>query len=166
VRSLSGCLITGFEPFGQHLRNPSGEAAQLLADSGAITAVLPVDFFLARDALLNLLESHRPHTCLCTGVCLDESYRMETQARKVAEFADLPGPELLVGTWDFDALPDHVGLSADAGAYVCESTYWTLLNFRAERAYPARAAFLHVPPIAIANSAQTAAVIAALLLAC
>jgi pyrrolidone-carboxylate peptidase len=147
VSDLSGCLITGFEPFADHQRNPSGEAAELLASSGAITAVLPVDYFSARDALLSLLATHRPAVCLCTGVCREESYRIETRARKPAEFAELAGPELL-----------------DAGAYVCESTYWSLLDFRQRKGFPAQAAFLHVPPIDLADSAHSALVISNMLL--
>jgi pyrrolidone-carboxylate peptidase len=163
VSDLTGCLITGFEPFADHARNPSGEAAQLLADSGATTAVLPVDFFPARDALLTLLEANRPHTCLCTGVCYDESYRIELCARKVAEFAELPGPDLLQGAWDYDSLPSEFLRSDDAGLYVCESTYWSLLGFRQQTGFPARAAFLHVPPFESANSAKTARVIVEML---
>jgi pyrrolidone-carboxylate peptidase len=163
VSDLRGCLITGFEPFADHARNPSGEAAELLADTGAVTAVLPVDFLAARSALIALLEAHRPHTCLCTGVCYDESYRMENCARKVAEFADLPGPDLLHGVWEFDAIPSSFQRSNDAGLYVCESTYWSLLVFRELSGFPARAAFLHVPPYEIADSAKTAGVIAEML---
>ena len=164
MSDLSGCLITGFEPFADHQRNPSGEAAELLASSGAITAVLPVDYFSARDALLSLLATHRPAVCLCTGVCREESYRIETRARKPAEFAELAGPELLEGAWDFAALPADFLRSEDAGAYVCESTYWSLLDFRQRKGFPAQAAFLHVPPIDLADSAHSALVISNMLL--
>ncbi|MEE2715754.1 MAG: hypothetical protein VYD34_07115, partial [Verrucomicrobiota bacterium] len=38
-------------------------------------------------------------------------------------------------------------ISGDAGQYVCESTYWTLLNFRDQHDSPENSAFLHVPPL-------------------
>ncbi len=45
------------------------------------------------------------------------------------------------------ALGNPVIFSEDAGKYVCDTTYWTVLEFRRRRGFPQHAAFLHVPPL-------------------
>jgi hypothetical protein len=45
----------------------------------------------------------------------------------------------------------------DAGQYVCESTFWTLLDFAAMHSPQMRAGFLHVPAISDAWPAERVA---------
>ena len=50
----------------------------------------------------------------------------------------------------FIAITDDAGAvigSDDAGKYVCDTTYWSVLDFRKRRGFPEHAAFLHVPPV-------------------
>src|SRR5436190_2295440 len=67
-------LLTGFEPFGELARNPSGDAARRLGRDpglraiGLRIAVLPVHRRTAPSRLLELLERLRPETLLMTGV--------------------------------------------------------------------------------------------------
>jgi hypothetical protein len=37
--------------------------------------------------------------------------------------------------------------SEDAGAYVCETVYWSLLDYSLSHGSPGYAAFLHLPPL-------------------
>jgi len=150
-------LLTGFEPFGEFKINSSWQAVQLIAKENnpqIICECLPVDYHAAREKLLNLLESHQPITCLCTGLAAGEKFSLERLARKPEQFEDLKGPPLLTGQWEWDKVMRSFQLknlpayfSEDAGQYVCESTYWTLLHFRDHNQFPKNSAFLHVPPL-------------------
>ena len=150
-------LLTGFEAFGEFKINSSWEAIQVLDNEKnphLICGCLPVDYHAARDQLLHLLESYQPTTCLCTGLAAGNKFRLERIARKPAQFEDMKGPPLLTGQWDWDKVLQSfqaknlpVYFSEDAGQYVCESTYWTLLDFRDHNEFPNKAAFLHVPPL-------------------
>ena len=150
-------LLTGFEPFGEFKINSSWEAVQLIAKENnpqIHCECLPVDYHTARVRLLDLLKSYQPTTCLCTGLAAGEQFRLERIARKPDQFEDLEGPARLTGQWQWDKVMKAFQLkelpayfSDDAGQYVCESTYWTLLNFNYRSGFPINTAFLHVPPL-------------------
>ena len=150
-------LVTGFEPFGRFATNPSWSAARALAEryAGRVVArLLPVDHAAAREDLWAFLEKYQPSACLCMGLAPWDEFRLEEQARQPAQFAALPGEAQYAGSWDWEPLAAklqqlHVPhrRSRDAGQYVCESTYWSLLDFARRRGFPLRAGFLHVPAI-------------------
>ena len=150
-------LLTGFEPFGEFKINSSWEAVKLIAKENnpqILCECLPVDYHTAQERLLNLLELYQPTTCLCTGLAAGEKFRLEQIARKTEQFEDLEGPARLTGQWQWDKVMKAFQLknlpayfSDDAGQYVCESTYWTLLNFSCRYEFPINTAFLHVPPL-------------------
>jgi pyroglutamyl-peptidase len=157
VTDVTGCrlLLTGFEPFDRFDVNPSWEAARAVGDAlgPAVVAVrLPVDYLPARERLIAALETHRPAACLCMGLAPSDEFRMELSARKPPQFDALPGEALLLCEWDWESTGKTLSSSGvphrpstDAGRYVCESTYWALLDFRRRTGRPARAGFLHVP---------------------
>ncbi len=157
VTATDKILLTGFEPFAEFEVNSSWQAVKELAkekNPQFICECLPVDHHAARERLIDLLQSHQPRTCLCTGLAKGTQFRLEKQARKPGQFNKLKGPDAYTGQWPWDAalqsfqtsnLPAYI--SGDAGQYVCESTYWTLLNFRDQHDSPENSAFLHVPPL-------------------
>ena len=66
-------LLTGFEPFADDPTNPSGDAVRLVADAWTgperlITAVFPVAFASAADALRALIDEHSPDLVIATGL--------------------------------------------------------------------------------------------------
>ena len=150
-------LLTGFEPFADFEINSSWQAVQLLAEENNpqfICECLPVDYHAGRERLLYLLGSHRPNTCLCTGLAKGNKFRLEQQARKPSQFCDLKGADSYTGQWpwneslqSFQARDLPAYFSRDAGQYVCESTYWSLLDFQAQHGFPEKSAFLHIPPL-------------------
>lgn len=150
-------LLTGFEPFGEYAINSSWEASRLVGAQlmqPVVARCLPVDYAPAREALLAALTQYQPTICLCTGLTSDTAFAVERVARKPAQFSALPGPALLEGAWPWAELEQQLqtaGCAAitsyDAGQYVCESTYWSLLDFRQQFGYPAYAAFIHIPPL-------------------
>jgi pyroglutamyl-peptidase len=148
-------LLTGFEPFGEFLVNSSWEASHLVGRQLATQVLarrLPVDYLPARAKLIQYLTYHKPVVCLCTG--LGPEFAIERVARKPVQFSTIQGSDVLEGAWPWPEMEGKVrnaagsvSISYDAGEYVCESTYWSLLAFRRQFGYPVYAAFLHVPPL-------------------
>lgn len=150
-------LATGFEPFRHHRLNSSWEALTLLRDRwpGEVsTLLLPVHRQRAHHDLRRALVKERPWAVLCTGLAEGDGFRIETRARRPPELASVVGADELHGAWPWSEMQEALqsaGIpcrhSSDAGSYVCESTYWSLLSHRSLTQLPRFAAFLHVPPI-------------------
>lgn len=150
-------LITGFEPFSVYPVNSSGEAVRAVAalmPDVVRAEVLPVDHAAAHRRMRELLEETRPAACLAMGLSPTEAFRIERFARGPAGFDVAAGRERLQGAWPWEDLLARLAASGrpaifseDAGAYVCETVYWTLLDYRLSRGRPRHAAFLHVPPL-------------------
>jgi len=147
-------LVTGFEPFAEHRSNSSWDALQMLRPTwpeAIVTLRLPVDYSAAHTELRRVLAELRPRAVLCTGLARGEVFRIEQRARRPAALAHEPGQPESRGRWPWQEMQsalDEAGVagvcSEDAGQYVCESTYWSLLNCSGSSAE--FAAFLHVPP--------------------
>lgn len=146
-------LLTGFEPFRQWTVNSSGEAVKALSDRPDLAArVLPVDHAAAAQAMREAIAQVRPAIVLCTGLASERMPRLELRARRPEGVAD--GHAVMSGVWPWArglAAIRGTGaparLSVDAGAYVCETVYWTALAARAGMAQPPLVGFLHVPPV-------------------
>jgi pyroglutamyl-peptidase len=148
-------LVTGFEPFGEHRTNSSWDAILRLRagwPDEIITLELPVDHRLAHDVLGRTLDERAPRTVLCTGLAKGNVFRVERHARRPSMLGAPGELELLEGRWPWQEM--HTALersgarvieSRDAGQYVCESTYWSLLAYAGNAPPPEFAAFLHVP---------------------
>jgi len=158
-------LVTGFEPFGEHRTNSSWDALERLRgrwSRDVVTLRLPVDHRAAHTALRRALDELAPAAVLCTGLAKGRVFRIERCARRPSQLAELTAAndaELARGRWPWDEMRcalEQSGVDAidseDAGRYVCESTYWSLLTYEpsllervTSRAKPAFAGFLHVP---------------------
>ncbi|MEM8623176.1 MAG: hypothetical protein AAGG47_06605 [Pseudomonadota bacterium] len=145
---MPGTFVTGFEPFGNWPINSSWQAVVALAAMrpNIATACLPVDHAAAADAVRSLIAHHRPSVLLLTGLAPGAGFRIETVAR--------PGPLVpwAGGTrcarWPITealtAVRKHglpIRRSADAGRYVCDTTFWAALGSSVPEV-----GFLHVPP--------------------
>jgi len=143
-------LLTGFEPFGPWAVNSSWEAVRRVAPrlGGAQAALLPVDHAEAAGAVRALAGRLAPEILLLAGLTAESSPRIELLGR-AGPLAAEGGPPLRRGRWPWAAarargrargLP--MRLSADAGGYVCDSTYWAALGTGVPLV-----AFLHLPPL-------------------
>lgn len=159
-------LVTGFEPFGGDVANPSGDAARLL-DGEALgghtlrAAVLPCVFAEAPVRLRALVETHQPALLLCLGLAasrrgfhfervainlIDARIADNAGAQPVDVPVDPAGPPAAFTTLPVKAMAAALraqGLPAEvsytAGTYVCNQV------FHAAMALPVpRAGFLHV----------------------
>lgn len=170
--SSAPLLITGFEPFSIYPVNPSlmaAEAAGAMFPDRVIARRLPVDYLPARMTLLAAIADVRPSACLCMGQAPSDEFRLEQIARKPVQFAEFDGPAQLAGTWPWEQMERtlrRLGVphrrSIDAGRYVCESTYWALLDAAEREGFAGPLGFLHVPAISPAWPAErTTEVVAA-----
>lgn len=150
-------LVTGFEPFRQWTVNSSGEVARALGAQmvGLVRAeVLPVDHNAAHRRMTELLTEIRPKACLAMGLWAGSSFRIERYGRRCPGLGHVEGAAELEGAWDWAEMERQLAAtgkpvthSGDAGKYVCDTTYWSLLDFRRRVGFPQYAAFLHVPPL-------------------
>jgi pyroglutamyl-peptidase len=148
-------LVTGFEPFAEFSANSSWDAICSLRErwpADIATLRLPVDHRAAHDELRRALVEQQPRVVLCTGLART-GFRIERRARRPSALIDEAGADELHGAWPWAEMAaelERVGVDAsdswDAGQYVCESTYWSLLSFRENTGFPEFAGFLHVPP--------------------
>jgi pyroglutamyl-peptidase len=171
---LTTVLVTGFEPFGGHERNPSAEVARALdgrrlGEAAVRGLVLPVAFGRAEAALAEAIDRLRPARVLSLGLA---PRRSEIGVERVAiNLCDAPipdndgccpdegpldpqGPAARFATLPVKAiaqaladagLPATVSLSA--GSYVCNALFYALLAQAERRGLPA--GFLHLPPLAV-----------------
>lgn len=165
-------LVTGFEPFAEFESNSSWDAICALRERWPASIAmlrLPVDHVAAHLELRRTLNEQRPRVALCMGLARS-GFRIERRARRPRQLAHELGSDELHGHWPWHEMNEclaRAGVDAkdswDAGQYVCESTYWSLLSFRASAGFPEFAAFLHVPPSSdafpIASIAQVIAAI-------
>ena len=160
-------LLTGFEPFGRWERNVTRDATAALEGavrSGFVLRAieLPVAWPRARDVVSKALARMTPEAVLAFGIHRHRRgiVRVETRAVNELRFriADNDGvvfrgekisrgPRVLGATIDpgeLEAAIRKVGVrvrrSDDAGRYLCNAVYYTLLR------EGERAVFVHVPP--------------------
>jgi pyroglutamyl-peptidase len=153
-------LVTGFEPFGEHRTNSSWDALERVREHwprDVVTLRLPVDYRAAHVALRAALQELEPMAVLCTGLAKGRIFRIERCARRPAQLDELAvagDAALARGRWPWAEMRralESTGVdvieSEDAGRYVCESTYWSLLTYRSasDAGAPPFAGFLHVP---------------------
>lgn len=148
-------FVTGFGPFGDIGDNPS---AVLARGCGRPHRVLRVAYAAVEEALADL-QSEPFDALLMIGVAAGaERMRLESVAHnRIGKHADVegvvagPGPidprapfQLHGGLWEPGcelAEADPIGVTTDAGDYLCNYLY-----FRAIQAFPERRiGFLHVP---------------------
>lgn len=162
---MAEVLLCGFEPYGGHQHNASAELARALANTpGLRTAVLPVSYTRAGQALTGLLQDQPPAALLLLGMWPGEALKLERIALNLDDSpqADTDGeirqgspidPQAPVGYRSTLPLPDFerilaaAGLpliwSRDAGGFVCNHVFF----LAARQLAPAATAcgLVHVP---------------------
>ena len=161
-------LVTGFEPFGGDKTNPSADLALALDGSKVgrlqiIGRVLPVEYAAAGELIVEWLRELRPAVVICTGLAASaDVIRIETVAvnEDDSPFPDNAGllrersPIVSGGPRSFNStLPTAhildecarkkiaIESSSDAGRYVCNHVFYTLLHER----LAISAGFIHLP---------------------
>lgn len=166
-------LVTGFEPFGGDVTNGSWEAVQNLdgkhfGSATVVVAQLPVVWGKAPEKLHELIKANKPVAVISFGQAGEEPVRLETTARNVREnipdnrgmtpqalqidahaaLALKTGLSLREIEIRLRAAGIPVRVSHDAGTYLCNDIFYTLMNdpgIADARTIPR--GFVHVPPL-------------------
>jgi len=179
-------LVTGFEPFGAHETNASGQAAlalngQRLAGARLVGLQLPCRFDAASAALRSALDAHRPDWVLALGLApARQGFSLERVAINLIDaripdnagaqpidqpvragaapalFATLPVKAMAAA---LRAAGRRAELSLSAGSYVCNHVFFTLMLALQERP-GARGGFMHVGPELDATAVAEGALLA------
>ena len=156
---MTGVLVTGFEPFGEHAVNPSALVAKSFDG-----VVLPVSYARAAGALRAAIDDADPDVVLCFGLAdnrtkvsverfahnLDEASTTDNDAASgsgteidpagpLAFRSTLPVDDI-VAALDSEGIPAEV--SRDAGGFLCNHVFYRLLQLRS-------GGFVHVPPLTV-----------------
>lgn len=168
----SSILVTGFEPFGGDMLNPSWEAARALDGERLGDAVfaarrLPCVVDDAGPVLIDAIEEVDPALVVCLGLAggrtdisiervainvvdariPDNAGRQPVDEPVVeggptAYFSTLPIKAMLRALHD-DGIP--ASISSTAGTYVCNAVFYALSHYIATTRPSLRGGFVHVP---------------------
>lgn len=177
-------LCTGYEPFGDHEANPSGEVAEALdgrtvAGHGVVGRVLPVAFGPAEERMADLIDEHDPAAVVATGLAAGRNaVGVERVAINVADTVGVPdnagndpvddrldptGPDARLSTLPVRETVEaclEAGVPArvsnTAGTHLCNGILYRTLGLLSGTDTPA--GFLHVPatPEQAARAARAA----------
>jgi len=166
-------LLTGYEPFGDHDRNPSATIARRLdgervADREVVGRVLPVEFDRAGDEMERLIESVEPEAIVATGMAAGRSaISVERVGLNVADCAGVPdnadaeprdervvtgGPAAYFATLPVvevveallaDGIPARV--SNTAGTHLCNEILYRARAFLTDEGRAVPTGFVHLP---------------------
>jgi pyroglutamyl-peptidase len=164
-------LVTGFEPFGGHDVNPSGDVLSMLDGaeiSGykVVTALLPVEWGTVKSRLEALIDEVQPAVILSLGL---SAGRAEISVEKVAinytseskdnagvipvereiiagapdgYFATVPAEDIVEGV-KAEGIPAKLSLSA--GAYLCNYVFYCAAYLTKQSGGRAPVGFIHIP---------------------
>lgn len=164
-------LITGFDPFGAALCNPSWEAIKLLPDRIGDYRLwklgIPTVFGQGAAEVLRVAESVEPDLILCVGLAagrdavtperiavnirdarIPDNQGFQPQGQRVVP----EGPAAYFATVPVEAMAQAIrkagisgAVSNTAGTYVCNDVFYTLLHRYAKTAV--KVGFVHVPQL-------------------
>ncbi len=166
-------LVTGFEPFGGGKTNGSWEAVQhlngtVIANKKVIVYQLPVIWEKASEKILKLIREYHPVAVVSFGEAGAEPVRVEMVAKNTRDmygdninqmpatnFISASAPPTLSTTLNADVITKRlhevgipVTLSQDAGGYLCNETFFNLMNLSGtKKSLNIRRGFIHVPPL-------------------
>jgi pyroglutamyl-peptidase len=154
-------LITSFDVWKSH--QPSNSSDDLLehwlieqspsSRHYYLLRRLPVDFEQAPQQTISQINRLHPALVICCGMAERRTQlSLETQARMGDRTlsTSLPVQDLLRG------LP-HTCASHDAGSFVCNHLYYSVLDYVAQHQLPTQALFVHVPILTTQNQAEIVA---------
>ena len=162
---MTKVLLTGFEPFGKATLNPSGEIVKQISDDNVVTAILPVAYTQSAEALLALIEHHKPDVVISLGqaegrtqitpekiaINLDDARLADNEGvTRIDEPILVGGPDAYESTLpikEFVTAINAVGVPAavslSAGAFLCNHIFYVAQD--ALNGTKVRSGFVHVP---------------------
>ena len=172
---MTKILVTGFMPFDGRKMNASWIAAQSIVGSDIKAVEIPVEWGKPREILASSLNHFEADLIISFGEGHVGEFNIETKARNTRkQRADntgaLPSPsnfpdgeEEILASIDARDLQERIlsstklsstkeaiplKLSADAGAFICEETLYTLERMKSQIPKLRAVVFIHLPPFA------------------
>ena len=162
---MNKVLLTGFEPFGTATSNPSGEIVKQISGDNIVTAILPVAYAQSAEALLGLIEHHKPDVVICLGqaegrtqitperiaINLDDARLADNEGVERSDVKILDnGPDAYFTTLPINKMVEAIkaagvpaSVSLSAGAFLCNHVFYVAQNkFAGSKV---RSGFVHVP---------------------
>ena len=162
---MTKVLLTGFEPFGKATLNPSGEIVKQISGDNVVAAILPVAYAQSAEALLALVEQHKPDVVISLGQAegrthiTPERIAINLDDARLADNEgvmrnDLPilvgGPVAYESTLPIKAIVEAIkaegipaAVSLSAGAFLCNHIFYVMQSKFAGTSV--RSGFVHVP---------------------
>lgn len=110
--------------------------------------LLPVDIQLASDRVIKEIQALEPDLIVCCGMAERRQY-LSLESNAVCDGrvlqTNLNLEQLLDGN-------NNIQISHDAGKFVCEGLYYSVLSYILERQLRANGLFVHVPVLTVENS--------------
>jgi pyroglutamyl-peptidase len=162
---MTKVLLTGFEPFGKATLNPSGEIVKQISGENIVTAILPVAYAQSAEALLALIEQHKPDVVISLGqaegrtqitperiaINLDDARLADNEGvmrndvpivvgGPVAYESTLPIKEFVAA---INGAEVSAAVSLSAGAFLCNHIFYVAQDRL--KGTKVRSGFVHVP---------------------
>lgn len=141
-------LLTSFDIWEAHHTSNSSDdlldeliARELLPANVTVIRRIPVNFQIAPETVIGQIEALQPDIVLCCGMA-------EKRLRPAIELHGKHEEDIQTTTIDRHWLAQdlHITeLSEDAGKFVCNYLYYSVLKYIRDRQLPTKALFLHVP---------------------
>ena len=164
-------LVTGFEPFGGEVRNPSAEVVESLPNAvGTIELVkliLPVERYRCAELVKQAIRTHQPDAVLSIGqaggraavsvervaINLDD-YRIEDNVgNQPKEESIVPGgPDAYFTNIPVEGMARNIravgvpaAVSLSAGSFVCNHLMYSVRHWLEEQGLDTLFCFIHIP---------------------
>lgn len=146
-------LLTSFTTWLPHQKsNSSDDLLQVISQLHAEHSYLrqlPVDIDLASKLTIAKIQELQPDTIICCGMA-------ERRSQLSIEAQAIDGDDILHTLVDLPQLIagiDGIEISDDAGKFVCEGLYHSVLKYIQDYQMHSRCIFVHVPILSLDNSA-------------
>ncbi len=154
---MSHILLTSFQTWLPHQKSNSSddllaEVAKLESFSHSLTFLrhLPVDISQASERAIAKINELQPDIIICCGMA-------ESRRQLSVESNASQGDTVLHNPVDFDRLLDssiRTTISHNAGKFVCEGLYYSVLNHLQKNDLKKHGLFIHVPVLTRNNIAE------------
>ena len=159
-------LLTSFDVWEAHQRSNTSDDLvadllhrQWLSPSTRVLRKLPVDFEQAPAQVIHAVDSWRPDIVVCCGMA-------ERRSRLAIESNGTVGSDTIYTPVQVNELVQglsHTEVSHHAGRFVCNHTYYRVLQYIQSAQLPTHCVFVHVPLLTTANQEAIAIEFAQLL---
>lgn len=168
---MSKVLVTGFDPFGGEVQNPSFEVLKLLPRHIGSAEIVPLEvptvFYKAFEVLKDAINVHKPDLVICVGqaggraaitlekvaINLNDARIPDNMGQALVDTAIVEnGPTAYFTNLPIKAMMSNIlasgipaAISYSAGTFVCNHIFYLLMHLIVTEQPTIRGGFIHVP---------------------